>query len=524
MRGHRVERRFGWDTPRPPRRDGGREGARGRRPQGHHRVRHRQVQRLLPHVGACATRRSGSATSPARPAGSTSSDDYKTMDLDLHGVGHLGVQAAVGQGPASTSPTGCMPYSWGAETPLSNFEIRLDDATRPRQDPALTVGSTSTPVDGDPGPMQILAWTTTPWTLPSNLALAVGPDIDYAILEHDGALRHPRRRRPRAATPPSWATTTASCARSRAPSSSGARYEPLLPVLRRHPERRSGCSPATSSTPTRAPASSTSPPASARTTRRSARPTTSPLVVPVDEQRPLHRRRPRLGRRERVRRQPRHHPPPQGRWAGSCATRRYDAQLPALLAHRHADHLPGACRPGTCGSPTSATGWSRQPADQLDPRATSATASSASGSRAPATGRSAATGSGARRSRCGRATTPPTRAMDVYGILDEIEADFGVRPDRPAPARSSTSSTRPNPDDPTGAVHDAARPRGARLLVRVGLDALRPGALPVRERASGSRATSPPTSSSSTSPRPAAGSTRCTCWPPRCSTSRRSAT
>ena len=32
-----------------------------------------------------------------------------------------------------------MPYSWGAETPLSNFEIRLDDATRPRQDPAITV-------------------------------------------------------------------------------------------------------------------------------------------------------------------------------------------------------------------------------------------------------------------------------------------------------------------------------------------------------------------------------------------------
>ena len=35
-----------------------------------------------------------------------------------------------------------MPYSWGAETPLSNFEIRLDDATRPRQDPALTVAFT----------------------------------------------------------------------------------------------------------------------------------------------------------------------------------------------------------------------------------------------------------------------------------------------------------------------------------------------------------------------------------------------
>lgn len=76
-----------------------------------------------------------------------------------------------------------MPYSWGAETPLSNFEIRLDDATRPRQDPALTVAFDLAPVDGDPGPnLKILAWTTTPWTLPSNLALAVGPDIDYAIV------------------------------------------------------------------------------------------------------------------------------------------------------------------------------------------------------------------------------------------------------------------------------------------------------------------------------------------------------
>ena len=74
-----------------------------------------------------------------------------------------------------------MPYSWGAETPLSNFEIRLDDATRPRQDPAITVAFDLAPIDGDPGPMRILAWTTTPWTLPSNLALAVGPKVDYSL-------------------------------------------------------------------------------------------------------------------------------------------------------------------------------------------------------------------------------------------------------------------------------------------------------------------------------------------------------
>ena len=32
----------------------------------------------------------------------------------------------------------------------------------------------------------LLAWTTTPWTLPTNLALAVGPDIDYVVAEKDG--------------------------------------------------------------------------------------------------------------------------------------------------------------------------------------------------------------------------------------------------------------------------------------------------------------------------------------------------
>ncbi len=84
-----------------------------------------------------------------------------------------------------------MPYSWGAETPLSNFEIRIDDATRPRQDPAVTVAFDLAPDPGDPDDsdgLVILAWTTTPWTLPSNLALAVGPDIDYALFHvTDGA-------------------------------------------------------------------------------------------------------------------------------------------------------------------------------------------------------------------------------------------------------------------------------------------------------------------------------------------------
>ena len=118
---------------------------------------------------------------------------------------------------------------------------------------------------------------------------------------------------------------------------------------------------------------------------------------------------------------------------------------------------------------------------------------------------------------------PSYPRIDVYGSIAELEADFGVTvTDLHRPEVDDL--VRPNPDDPTGSVDDAPCPRGARLLVRVGLDAVRPGALPVREpglvRAPLSRATS----SSSTSARPAAGSTRCTCWPPRCSTGRRSPT
>ena len=78
-----------------------------------------------------------------------------------------------------------LPYSWAAETPVSNFEARLDDAYRERQDPAISVRFELVP-DGDGVPTDLVAWTTTPWTLPSNLALAVGPELEYAIYELEG--------------------------------------------------------------------------------------------------------------------------------------------------------------------------------------------------------------------------------------------------------------------------------------------------------------------------------------------------
>ncbi|MFM8650325.1 MAG: isoleucine--tRNA ligase, partial [Actinomycetota bacterium] len=71
-------------------------------------------------------------------------------------------------------------YCWRCETPLSNTETRMDDVYRDRQDPALTVRFRLE--SGE----DLLAWTTTPWTLPSNLALAVNPDVEYSVLEVDG--------------------------------------------------------------------------------------------------------------------------------------------------------------------------------------------------------------------------------------------------------------------------------------------------------------------------------------------------
>ncbi|NCN40222.1 isoleucine--tRNA ligase [bacterium] len=66
-----------------------------------------------------------------------------------------------------------VPYSVGISTPLSNFEANLN--YKMVQDPAITI---TFPVLGQKD-VFLLAWTTTPWTLPSNLGLAVGEELDY---------------------------------------------------------------------------------------------------------------------------------------------------------------------------------------------------------------------------------------------------------------------------------------------------------------------------------------------------------
>lgn len=82
-----------------------------------------------------------------------------------------------------------MPYSWACETPLSNFETRLDNAYRERADKAVTcsflLNGKPKAINANYKEYRILAWTTTPWTLPSNLAVAVGRDIEYVLVPKD---------------------------------------------------------------------------------------------------------------------------------------------------------------------------------------------------------------------------------------------------------------------------------------------------------------------------------------------------
>ena len=103
--------------------------------------------------------------------------DYKTMNLSfmesvIHNFKELYDKGLVYEDYR------VLPYSWAAETPLSNFEVNL--GYQDKTDNAITVMFKL-----ENGAI-ILVWTTTPWTLPSNLMLAVGKDIDYVVMSENG--------------------------------------------------------------------------------------------------------------------------------------------------------------------------------------------------------------------------------------------------------------------------------------------------------------------------------------------------
>ncbi len=175
MRGMRVDRRFGWDCHGLPVEMAAEQqlGVSGRNDIYALGVdRFNEECRSL--VGTTADTWHSYVTRQARWV--DMANDYKTMDATfmesvMWAVKQLHEKGLLYEGYR------VLPYCWECETPLSNFETRMDDAYRDRQDPAVTVQFQLE--SGE----RILVWTTTPWTLPSNLALAVGADIDYALFE-----------------------------------------------------------------------------------------------------------------------------------------------------------------------------------------------------------------------------------------------------------------------------------------------------------------------------------------------------
>ncbi len=82
-------------------------------------------------------------------------------------------------------------YCPRCETPISNFEVAMDNSYKEITEVSVYVKFKVTNKKNLDRELQgkdiyILTWTTTPWTLPANVALAVGEDIDYVIVERDG--------------------------------------------------------------------------------------------------------------------------------------------------------------------------------------------------------------------------------------------------------------------------------------------------------------------------------------------------
>ena len=109
--------------------------------------------------------------------------DYKTMNPDFMETIWWVFKQLWNQGRVYKSHR-IMPYSWKLSTPLSNFEAGsnykdVQDPTVTVRVKALSTGDVKLPADST---VYLLIWTTTPWTLPENLMICAGADIDYVAV------------------------------------------------------------------------------------------------------------------------------------------------------------------------------------------------------------------------------------------------------------------------------------------------------------------------------------------------------
>ena len=186
MRGKKVERRFGWDTHGLP---AELEAMRLNGIKTTDEIVEMGIDKFNEACRASVMKYSGEwrdyVTRQARWV--DFDNDYRTMNPDYMESVMWAFKQLFDKGLVYEGFR-VLPYCWNDETPLSNHELRMDDDVyQNRQDPAVTVGY---PLDADPerpDPVldgaHVLIWTTTPWTLPSNLAVMVGSEIDYVVVE-----------------------------------------------------------------------------------------------------------------------------------------------------------------------------------------------------------------------------------------------------------------------------------------------------------------------------------------------------
>lgn len=181
MRGYKVERRFGWDCHGLP------AELEAEKQLGITEKSQIEEMGLATFNDACRTsvlqytdEWQSYVTRQARWV--DFDNDYKTLDLDFMESVMWAFKTLFDKGLLYQGFR-VLPYSWYEQTPLSNQETRLDDAYKNRQDPAVTVGFPLVDAPGELAGAEVLVWTTTPWTLPSNLAAAVHPEVDYVVIK-----------------------------------------------------------------------------------------------------------------------------------------------------------------------------------------------------------------------------------------------------------------------------------------------------------------------------------------------------
>ncbi|MBE6451663.1 MAG: isoleucine--tRNA ligase [Alphaproteobacteria bacterium] len=175
MNGKKVERRLGWDCHGLPAEMSAEKqlGVSGRK-----QIEEYGVEKFNDFCRADVLKYSGIWVDMFKRIGRwvDFNHDYKTMDLSFMESVINNFKQLYDKGLVYEDYR-VLPYSWAAETPLSNFEV--NQGYQDKTDNAITVMFTLE------NGLKILVWTTTPWTLPSNLMLAVGKDIEYAVMEEN---------------------------------------------------------------------------------------------------------------------------------------------------------------------------------------------------------------------------------------------------------------------------------------------------------------------------------------------------